>query len=124
MREGWPAWARDEWRSMSLERRERARTVWSVLAGAFEGALVGPGPLVRHLVDEGRMGHRSTIETLGLLVERGLVHARPAAEGTILWIPEPLMPNDEGRGSQRRPRPRFASTRRANGARPTPASEA
>jgi len=113
MRDGWPAWAQDAWRSMSLEERERARTVWSVLAGAFEGALVGPGPLVRHLVDEGRMGHRSTMETLGLLVEHGLVHTRPAAEGTIVWIPEALMPTeDQGRG---RPRPRFAATRRSNG---------
>lgn len=105
---------------MTLDQRDRARCVLEALTGAFEGALVGPGPLVRHLVDEGRMGHRSTLETVGLLVEHGLVHARPAAEGTILWIPEALMPETDGPGIGR---PRFAATPRSNGTRSTALAE-
>lgn len=122
MREHWPGWAREAWRNLSGEQRERARAVWTTLAEAYGGVLVGPGPLVRHLVDAGQMGHRSTMDTIARLVGEDLLHARRAAEGLVLWVPDELMVDtDEARD---RPRARFAATRDANGAGASPRARA
>lgn len=117
MREDWPPWAREAWRRFTVERRDRARRVWTTLAEAFGGVLVGPGPLVRLLVDEGTMGHRSTLETISLLAGEGLIHVRNAAEGPVLWIPESLMP--EARETTVERRPRFLTPPASNGSCPT-----
>lgn len=116
MREDWPPWAREAWRCFTVEQRDRARRVWTTLAEAFGGVLVGPGPMVRLLVDEGTMGHRSTLETISLLAGEGLVHVRNAAEGPVLWIPDPLMP--EASETPTEPRPRFLAAPASNGAHP------
>jgi hypothetical protein len=117
MREDWPAWAREAWRSMTNETRERARAVITRLVESYDGVLVGPGPLIRELVDDGEMGHRSTMDTIGQLVEADLLEARPAAEGAVLWVPEELM-SRPGPAGRDRPRVRFAATRHRNGTSP------
>lgn len=123
MDEGWPEWAQDAWRSLSPAQRKRAQRVWTTIARGFGGVLVGPGPLVRHLVDDAEMGHRSTLETLGVLVERDLLEARRAAEATVLWVPSDLMPEETSERNGPR-RPRFLSTPRANGSRQAAWAEA
>lgn len=115
MQDGWPAWAQRAWRSLTPSQAARARTVWTVLARQFDGVLVRPAALVRYLVDEQEMGHRSTLETIALLVQEGLVQARTAAEGTVLWIPEGLMPDDVPAPRSDPTRPSFLVTDRSNG---------
>lgn len=117
MREDWPRWARRAWQRLTETERERGRAVWTRLAEAYDGVLVGPGPLVRDLVDAGDMGHRSTLDTIARLAGEDLVEVRQAAEGAVLWIPEELMPPPD---AEARTRPRFAATARSNGERPSP----
>lgn len=107
---------------MSETEQERGRAVWTRLAEAYDGVLVGPGPLVRDLVDEGEMGHRSTLDTIARLAGEDLVQVRQASEGAVLWIPEELMRDAPGSGP--RPQPRFAATARSNGRRPRPRARA
>lgn len=116
MIEAWPDWARCAWRLLTSRQTSRARTVWTTLVREYDGVVVGPAALVRHLVDRGRLGHRSTLETIALLVDRELVHARNAAEGTVLWVPEELMPEDASSRPRPEPgRPTFVATPYANG---------
>lgn len=117
MRDDWPDWAQEAWQTFTPQTRDQARIVWRTLAETFEGVLVGPGPLVRHLVDEARLGHRSTLETIARLVQEDLVHVRQAAEGPILWIPRALMPEASTRAHPSPRRPRFLATSRSNGTR-------
>lgn len=113
MQDDWPSWARDAWRCLSPRQADNARTVWTTLVREFDGVLVGPAALIRHLVDQGRLGHRSTMETIALLVDEDLLEARQAAEGTVLWVPEQLMPETDPLDP--RPSPRFLSSPRTNG---------
>lgn len=108
---------------MPQHSREQARTVWRRVAEGFDGVLVGPGPLVRELVDEGSMGHRSTLETIGRLSQADLLHVRQAAEGLVLWIPEPLM-GDDGEDPRPGPGPRLSAARARNGSGERPSARA
>jgi hypothetical protein len=85
------------------------------LAEAYDGVLVGPARLVRDLVDDGAIGHRSTIEAIGHLLQADLLCVRQAAEGAVLWVPGELMPDPD---PSSRPQPRFAAAQHRNGRTP------
>jgi len=117
MRDDWPAWARSAWRTIPEPHRSAHETVLETLVDGFDGVVVSPAPLVRRLVDQARLGHRSTLEAIGRLVAKGLLHARTADDATVLWVPAELMPDDD-RDPPASLRPRFAAGRLANGTPP------
>lgn len=95
------------WETIDDRRSAHAQRALETVCERFGGVLVGPGPLVRSLVDEGRMGHRSVLEALNVLVAHGLLYHRRSRDQTVFWVPNRLVQQPTpGRSRRHHPGPR------------------
>ncbi len=79
------------WEAMDETLRSNARLVLETIVARFDGVLVGPGRLARHLVEHQAIGHRSALEALAALVAHGLLDQRDADTTPVFWVPDRLI---------------------------------
>jgi hypothetical protein len=97
------------WDGMDEPLRSNTETALRAIVDRFDGVLVGVAPLLRHLIAQDAMGHRSTLEALAALVACDLLDERPADERPVFWVPDRLVRAEatplDGAGGPRTPPP-------------------
>lgn len=90
------------------DRRRAAKTTLEIFCTELAGVSIGPQRLVRTLVDERLMGHRSALEAVFDLTRFGLIEAREANGHQVLWVPSAVLDEHAkqpaGRRGRRAPR--------------------
>ncbi len=73
------------------DRRRAAQTTLEIFCTELAGVSIGPQRLVRTLVDERLMGHRSALEAVLDLTRFGLIEARETGGHQVLWAPSAVL---------------------------------
>lgn len=87
-----PDWTKDPaWDGMRPRLQANGQRTIETIVTRFGGALLGPTPLTRAMIDDHGLGHASTLEALAALTAHGLLHARDTPQGPAFWVPDRLV---------------------------------